>query len=84
MVILRYYFILIALKFVNRATSPRGAGYLFGAKVTHDFMRINNLSLICRAHQLVHEGIAYLLLLLRYLVYLFVEHDTIRIKFSIL
>ncbi|XP_053671368.1 serine/threonine-protein phosphatase 6 catalytic subunit [Anopheles nili] len=41
------------------AESPRGAGWLFGVLVTQDFMRINNLSMICRAHQLVHEGINY-------------------------
>ena len=38
------------------AVSPRGAGWLFGSKVTNDFMQRNNLKLICRAHQLVHEG----------------------------
>ncbi|XP_065888901.1 serine/threonine-protein phosphatase 6 catalytic subunit-like [Dysidea avara] len=42
------------------AISPRGAGYLFGAKVTHEFMTLNNLKLICRAHQLVQEGIKYM------------------------
>ncbi|XP_049280383.1 serine/threonine-protein phosphatase 6 catalytic subunit [Anopheles funestus] len=41
------------------AESPRGAGWLFGSLVTSDFVEINNLSQICRAHQLVHEGINY-------------------------
>lgn len=41
----------------NWSVSPRGAGYLFGSKITHEFMQINGLELICRAHQLVHEGL---------------------------
>merc|ERR1711991_696746 len=36
--------------------SPRGAGYVFGADVVSNFNHTNNLSLICRAHQLVMEG----------------------------
>lgn len=38
------------------AVSPRGAGWLFGSRVTNEFNRINKLDLICRAHQLVQDG----------------------------
>jgi diadenosine tetraphosphatase ApaH/serine/threonine PP2A family protein phosphatase len=39
--------------------SPRGAGYLFGGPVTREFMWMNSLSLISRAHQVVNEGYKY-------------------------
>jgi hypothetical protein len=42
------------------AVSPRGAGWLFGARVTAEFNEVNGLELVARAHQLVQEGLKYM------------------------
>ncbi|MCQ2817740.1 MAG: metallophosphoesterase [archaeon] len=36
--------------------SPRGAGYVWGFDCSEEFLRINNLKFIVRAHQLVIDG----------------------------
>ena len=41
------------------AINARGAGWVFGSKVTNDFCHINGIELIARAHQLVQEGYIY-------------------------
>lgn len=40
--------------------SPRGAGFLFGAEATDKFRQENNITFICRAHQLIMDGYALL------------------------
>ena len=36
--------------------NPRGAGFTFGSNVVENFNHTNNVTLICRAHQLAMEG----------------------------
>lgn len=38
------------------AESERGVSYLFGNDVVSQFLKQNNLDLICRAHQVVEDG----------------------------
>ncbi|ORX90702.1 Metallo-dependent phosphatase [Basidiobolus meristosporus CBS 931.73] len=42
------------------AVSPRGAGWLFGGRVTSEFNQVNGLDLVARAHQLVQEGYKFM------------------------
>ncbi|ORY85994.1 Metallo-dependent phosphatase [Leucosporidium creatinivorum] len=42
------------------SVSPRGAGWLFGSRVTDEFNHVNSLTLIARAHQLVQEGYKFM------------------------
>lgn len=43
-------------KVANYAPSSRGAGYLFGAKAVENFNRLNQTTMVARAHQLAHAG----------------------------
>jgi serine/threonine-protein phosphatase PP1 catalytic subunit len=36
--------------------SERGVSYLFGSDIVSQFLKQNNLDLICRAHQVVEDG----------------------------
>ena len=40
--------------------SPRGAGFVFGSKICSEFLWLNSLSLVCRAHQLIDEGFKFM------------------------
>eukprot|EP01126_Amoeba_proteus_P012973 TRINITY_DN153_c1_g2_i3.p1 TRINITY_DN153_c1_g2~~TRINITY_DN153_c1_g2_i3.p1 ORF type:complete len:307 (-),score=44.41 TRINITY_DN153_c1_g2_i3:346-1266(-) len=40
--------------------SPRGGGWLFGSRPTKEFLELNNIELVARAHQLVQEGYKYM------------------------
>jgi hypothetical protein len=40
--------------------NPRGAGWIFGNHPTREFLHMNGLSLVARAHQLVQEGYRYM------------------------
>lgn len=40
--------------------SPRGVSFQFGTDIIDDFLAKNNLSLICRAHQVVEDGYEFL------------------------
>jgi serine/threonine-protein phosphatase 6 catalytic subunit len=44
---------------VDWAMNPRGAGFVFGPAPVKQFLHLNDLSLVARAHQLVQEGYKY-------------------------
>jgi serine/threonine-protein phosphatase 2A catalytic subunit len=42
--------------------SPRGAGYTFGQDISEAFNHNNGLTLVARAHQLVMEGMFWMVI----------------------
>ncbi len=38
------------------AESERGCSFMFGSEVSSVFMKVNDLDLVCRAHQVVEDG----------------------------
>lgn len=48
--------------------SPRGAGYTFGQDISEAFNHNNGLTLVARAHQLVMEGSAFIIIIAFYLL----------------
>lgn len=41
---------------LNFRPSERGISYSFGSNIVTDFVKLNDLDLICRAHQVVEDG----------------------------
>ena len=42
--------------------SPRGAGFIFGPDISTNFLHVNNVEMICRAHQLVMNVSLFLII----------------------
>lgn len=41
------------------ARNPRGQGYVFGTEAVDEFLQMNNITMIVRAHQCVDKGIEF-------------------------
>ncbi|ELP90160.1 protein phsophatase-2A, putative [Entamoeba invadens IP1] len=47
--------------YIDWEESPRGAGHTFGQQPLNDFLQVNGLNFVCRAHQLIQEGFKWML-----------------------
>ena len=45
---------------IGWGASPRGAGFVFGPDVVEQFLHVNGVEIIARAHQLVMEGFKWM------------------------